>query len=630
MSAVTVIPVSGGLVTAKDPALLDAGELTRADDAEYHPNDPALWKIRGRAAFNSTAEASSIKGLRYLEFDGGTDLLVAHVGTAYRQATAATSGTFSDLVTGLTGGDTLDSIHYANEHFLFNGVDRTRVIASGGTVTLHGMTANASAPTVSRDAGSGTGMTITSGSTIKYWVEERVKSGSTILKRNAATSATVLTHTGDGTLDKPVITRPTTVNSEATHWALYGTATNGSFPTGAEISEVVIATTTIEDTRSGADPVIPSGETYETIAVSIAGVTSTTAKHTAPPVASTGDVMEDSLVVNDTSDTSQIAYSVEDEPHAFPSVYRIKFETKEADEVLCIRVLGRSIVVLMRNSAWRVDTLPRAHDAAFATERVKEQIHGAHGGVGVYCAAVFSYGEGVRLAYISRYGLLMTDGYVWDVVSDDLDWRSTWNIGSLSSAFLRYNPVEYRLEMFGLNAAGTRVGYYFHVHPSHRKNGPSFRAKVTGPINFPATSGVMAHIGGEDIPFGGIASGTVYQEGAGAASAGGSLAYVCRTRKEHPAGYLANSAVRRVAVHHTAAATSTQTGTAYLARYVEGEDVMESALDSVSLRRNEPTTVFRQGNGEGFVYGLSNSDALGAFAVNGFLVEYEGLSRARP
>jgi len=120
------------------------------------------------------------------------------------------------------------------------------------------------APTVSRDAGSGVGFTLTTGTTVQYWVQERVKSGTTITKRNFAPSSAVVTLTGDGTNDKPVITRPATRGADTTHWALFGTAAGQAYPDGAELGEVAIATTTIEDTRTGDNPLLPAAPTlYE-------------------------------------------------------------------------------------------------------------------------------------------------------------------------------------------------------------------------------------------------------------------------------------------------------------------------------------------------------------------------------
>ena len=157
------ISVGGGLVTSQDGSTAPDGILIRADDCRYRPNNPALWEAQGRSEFNSAAEAATIKGVRALVYDGATDVIVAHVDTNYREATLAATGTFGAGVTGLTGGLTLDSIHYNNEHILLNGVDRGRVRTSAGTYLLLGMLANTAVPTISRDAGVGTGFTLSTG-----------------------------------------------------------------------------------------------------------------------------------------------------------------------------------------------------------------------------------------------------------------------------------------------------------------------------------------------------------------------------------------------------------------------------------------------------------------------------------
>lgn len=126
---------------------------------------------------------------------------------------------------------------------------------------------NTTAPSISRDAGSGAGFVLSVGKSIEYWVEERVKDGAgNILKRNFAPLAAVAVLAGDGSTDKPVITRPATVGADTTHWALYGTAATpegsggatGRYPNGVQLGEVAIATTTIEDTRTGNNPMLPA------------------------------------------------------------------------------------------------------------------------------------------------------------------------------------------------------------------------------------------------------------------------------------------------------------------------------------------------------------------------------------
>ena len=138
--ATRTIPVNGGLVNSRDESLLEIGELSRADDSEYLPNDPSLHKVSGHTAFNSTAEAGPIKGVAYLEFEssGSTDVLLAHATTTYRSDPVGDTGTFTDptnfsaqnMATGLTGGTTMDAVHYNDRHYLLNGVDGNREVIS--------------------------------------------------------------------------------------------------------------------------------------------------------------------------------------------------------------------------------------------------------------------------------------------------------------------------------------------------------------------------------------------------------------------------------------------------------------------------------------------------------------------
>jgi hypothetical protein len=630
--AVVPIGVGGGRVTSRDAAALEPGELSRADDATYRPGDQALWKVGGRTAFNSTPEAGPIAGARYLEFEAATDLIVTHVGTAYRKATAALTGTFADLLTGLVGGSTLDSVHYNNAHFLLNGADRNREVKSDGTAGFHGMLANVSGPTLARDAGVGTGLTLTAGSTITYWAEERVKSGSSVLRRNAATSATgLMTLVGDGTLDKPVLTRPAVVNSDATHWALMGTATNGTFPNGSQISEVVIGTTSVEDTRTGTDPVLPSGAAYQTISVTAFGVTTAVARNGPPPIATTGDVLEDSLVLNDTSDASKLWYSWPDEPHQFPSVNFLHFETKEADEVTLIRRVNNFLVVGLRDSIFRVDYLPRPEDARFDRGLPKTQIEGAHGIVGPLAADTFSFGRGMLLAYVSRYGVLVTDGREWDVLTDDVDWDNTVDISKLSSARLTNNPSRYRLELdyTPVGGATNSACLFLHYHPSHAKQsqGGGKRAKCTWPIHRAARCSWLVNVGGLTRLFTGHADGKAYveDEGTADASAAGGIAYNLRTGDLNPGGFGTETRINRAWTHHTAAVGQSATGRMVMRR--EGEDDHEETW-SIPLTRREATQGGKQGFSEAFQFGVENSDAIGAFGVNFLLADVEDVEES--
>ena len=622
------IPVNGGLVTSRDASLLIEGELSQASDSEYRPNNPAVWKINGRTAINATAEtvgtgggAGSIKGVAYCEFDGATDKIIVHVGTTYRKSNAVTSGAaFTDLVTGLTGGSTLVTAYLANKFYLFNGVDRGYELSSDGTTLLHGMLVNTSVPTYA-STGAGTGFTLTTGTTVTYWVEERVKSGSTILKRNAASSTTVVTVTGTGALIKPVITRPTTKNSDATHWALFRTASNSSFPTGAELSEVAIATTTIEDTSTGTDPTLPLGNAYELLSVTVLGATSNVPRNGAPPTSSIAEIYEDSLVLNDKNDLSKIWYSWPYTPHKIPLENFIDFP--RSDEVTNIKTLGGLLMVLLRDSVWRIHYLPRPEDASFSRETVKEELEGAHGCVGPYAACTYGYGDGNKLAYISEYGLMVTNGSQWDILSADLDWDVTFNVSQLSQAVLVNNPAKFRLEMFAPSSGSTvnDVCYFFNYHPSHIKtDGPRFRAKVTGPIHRPATSAAIMFSGGRKFALQGHTNGFVYLGDSGNTEPVGSLSMVIRTGDLALGGAGMLSKVIRMWCHHQAHVG--QDATLLHVSRNEGQDDYRKA-QTIDLDRRENTQMDWPGSAESYQLGFENSDALGTVCLDYFMAEVD-------
>lgn len=100
---------NGGIITARHAALLNPGELQRADDCVYRDKDPAIWRAPGRVALNSTAlgAPSGVKGLVHASYDRSrVDQLLAYVGTALYAAplTAATIGTVDALTFAEIGG----------------------------------------------------------------------------------------------------------------------------------------------------------------------------------------------------------------------------------------------------------------------------------------------------------------------------------------------------------------------------------------------------------------------------------------------------------------------------------------------------------------------------------------------
>jgi hypothetical protein len=634
--------VDQGLVTARDQSLLKPGELSRADDSYYKPGDPGIWVVPGRTLYNSTPEAGTIVGVRFLGFDTVADIIVVAVGTAYRRGPATATGAFVDLVTGLTGGPSLDSIYYNGAHTLLNGVDRGQVVVSTYDARPLGMLRNSTPVTINETGGVGPGFNLAIGLFVAYWIEERVKDANGNIVRRSALGfigATSIYATngisGDGvTLYKPRITRPALVNSggllptETLHWALFATAgtTANTFPIGAELGEAVAATTFIDDTRTGNPPAFPGGPIYETMSVQIAGTYLVVPRNYPPPIASTGDALEESFVLNDVSDLSLIRYSWSETIDAYPPLNYIKFSEKEQDEVRVIRTVGASTVVLLRDTAWRIDYLPRPEDSEFNRGRCRSIIPGAPGVVNnPNAAAVFSMGDKYFLAYISPAGLCITDGFSQTVLSEDLDWPNTVNLSALDKATLIDNKDKFQLEV-RYPAVGSSVNnkiLLVQYHQSHLKQGATgARGKVTGPIARPSTAATDALISDQNGVY--SAQGvSLYVEWAGTTdpATGVPIAMIVQSGDLYLAGYGKQGEVKRMWVHHNAGGGGA-TITATITTKNEGQaDVVHS--QSISGVNREATSWEFRNLAEAFVYGAAITAPTTAQKINYFILEGE-------
>lgn len=648
------IPVHLGLVETKDPAVLEDGELSKADDSYYKPNDGRVWKVPGRSPFNSIAEEAGISGAVNARFDGVIlDRFIALVGTSLRIGPAGLSGSFEDLATGLStpdeGPSNLAGIHFRNQWFLFNGVDRGRWLKStdsnGNTVNppgatslfLHGMLANTDPPTLNATGGVGTGFTLASGAKITYWIEERVKHGSAIVKRNATAfdvvddtgNAVILT--GDGTTTfKPLLTH-TTVNSDTTHIALFATATDGQFPQGAEIQEVVVGvtTTSVEDDRTTNDPEFPSGSTYELLTASLFGAVVAVARNGPPPTAIVGALFNNSLVLNDLDNPSFIRYSWANEPHQFPDTNFIQFPTGENDKVVVILKMGSVCMIGLRDGLWRVNMLPRPEDASFDTIRVKDEVEGAFGVVGPKAATTFSFGEGNRMAYVSTAGLMVATETDWDIMSDDIDFDAAVEPSKLEDSVLINSPQTFELIFYYTPKGGTHNtrAYRFNYHPSHLKRTErGIRLKATGPINVEAKTAMRALIDGQRRIFTSSIGKLFLEAGSDAdQSEAGGIKMDVRTREVFPYDVGRESKLETLWAHHIASSNQEATLTSFGRN--EGEDDDEQT-GVIKLDRREQTQADIQGQAESYIFGFANSDGLGPVALDFFyaLVGSEGFS----
>jgi hypothetical protein len=158
MSHILKAPFSQGYVSTGTNARaaddLDTGELTEMSGAFYRKNDAnQVWKMPGRTLFGD-AGSGTVKGIAICQFDsGGTDKLIASVGTSLYSASPGVTGTFSSLVTGLNSDATrLTACHQNDRWYLGNGIDPNITLMPDGTTRAMGLKPPTAALTLATSA----------------------------------------------------------------------------------------------------------------------------------------------------------------------------------------------------------------------------------------------------------------------------------------------------------------------------------------------------------------------------------------------------------------------------------------------------------------------------------------------
>lgn len=660
-------PLTGGVVTNKDPALLAPGELSAARNTYYIPGSQALTRAKGRTLFGAVATATagnpaSVVGLRDMKFDNGNHYLIAHASTSYLTAAVGATGTFASLVASIGAGTQLESAHFRNRFFLFNGTsanegelgsNRVAFLSATATgtslsVRQHGMLPVSEQPFITTATGSFALTTATG--FYEYWTTEvaQVTQDGAMIKLESGFTGDPKTMFVDASSTVPIIQRHNIKNQGfSTSWRVYRSPKKDSdrpedkkFPIGFMIAENATSVTSVADTTTvtatgfffpvsfnsgvtyfkdwtnagnatgaGADDaayasgVVPSAISFSTIFrqqqgyygfpfTGISGqirgievvaeayvasgsapmgltvtigpnrradggysgssqithnhvwysrfgdtvasktvlVTATAAgspqvltlggsadrwyqpsqaglsdldfnsnfmvvlevaepgksmgvdyvkvkvhyaatidsviqfptvvytfgdivaqvsKNGPPPSSSTGDLYEDSLVVNDVDQPANIKYSYPGDPEAFPDTYLIDFETEDNDRVRLIKTVNDRLVVALDRSVWRVNYLPSERDASFDTAKCKQAISRTYGCVNPMCACIFSPTGGTELlAMVSHNGIWSTNGHSFDFISDMHDWRQIMSLSSTSTPIALINDPELKLLRF--------------------------------------------------------------------------------------------------------------------------------------------------------------------------------------
>jgi len=271
---------------------------------------------------------------------------------------------------------------------------------------------------------------------------------------------------------------------------------------------------------------------FPTVAYTFGDIVAQVGKNGAPPSSSTGDLYEDALVVNDASNSALIRYSVPGDPESFPPTYFLDFETRDNDNVTCIKTVNSRLVIGLQTAVFRANYLPSERDASFDRGKAIEPISRSYGIVNPMCAAVFSRDGGSEtLAFVSDHGIHGTDGFSFDTYTDGLDWSQIISRTGTSNAIALINDRDRQELLFYFRNDDNTNETYLCLHLSYANDHWQGGPKISGPVhvrNFLSAGSLRASVtsawtarrtsGAQDVFLGyggvstGAGSGYVYRE----------------------------------------------------------------------------------------------------------------------
>jgi hypothetical protein len=300
----------------------------------------------------------------------------------------------------------------------------------------------------------------------------------------------------------------------------------------------------------------------------------------APPRATTGDIFQGAMLMNDVENPTHVAWTIPGTIDYSPVEYRAALE----DKVKCIRSLGDVAVVGGQSSLTRFHFLPVAEDPEFNTGRAIIMFD-TEGGVGNNKAMVrFLLNGRLMLFYISQHSLRMTDGYQTMTATDDISWTKLVLEDRAAECFVENNPRNQELLVHFPSASGAvdrmlRLSY----DPLHLKNG---KLRVIGITNYganAATAGTLST--GKQVLYTAKGS-SVYTENRGLTDgSGGSITPRITTREIHLAGLGSSWELPKIGVHQQGGGGVLRTyATTSLANWPDTPtDPQTSAMDNRGL-----------------------------------------------
>lgn len=465
-------PDSG--VNEREPTLIDDGDLQNSIGAEYRVGQDGLFVARGRD-LQGTIAGTTAHGLYEAGFDAAPFVL-AHMDDSYYTAPVTAAGmSFSAVISFAAGTSVVVGSHYANRHYLANGVSNARV-EYGSTISAYpiGMTRSTFAIGVSLTQGAGNLSAVTG---IVYWATEYDSVRGTESMTGASISTGAFTSL-DGAV--PFVTGLSS-NSLADTIRWYRSVDGGGFPDGGFIGSTPIGTTSLHDTLVDTSTLtVPQ---YGL--VSIGGLD--TERDEPPPVMTTiFGPFQDSLLGVSVDEPRTLRFTPAGYPDSWPADYAIPMEVGRQDHILGGVVLPGRIGVFCRDSIQVVFRLPRDSDSIFAAGDAQDEVTGARGAVSRRGFCKFSApGAPTMAACVSRDGIWITDLATSPVpITDQSDWEGRVDVSRLSECRLADDPINRRMvfNYFRISDTDHKTGLWYLDYQMYGQKGIRITYADHGPL----------------------------------------------------------------------------------------------------------------------------------------------------